>query len=201
MLAPVVDPAIWARRNGVIAFPLTSPVAASCKPSLMASSITRGSASCSAGTGTATTTPLVRPVDQWAFKNEAVSAASPERVVVGRLVPRVQNSGNTSVPWPITGTPSVSRYSSVRGMSRIAFAPAQTTATGIVPRAVRSAETSPDSPRCTPPMPPVANTRIPARWAANKVAATVVAPGRPAARTHPMSRRLTFTTSSEVARR
>ncbi|CAI8365370.1 MAG: Uncharacterised protein [Acidimicrobiales bacterium AG-410-I20] len=35
----------------------------------------------------------------------------------------------------------------MRGKSKIALTPALTTATGIVPRAVKSAETSPESPR------------------------------------------------------
>ena len=83
----------------------------------------------------------------------------------------------------------------------MAFAPAHTTATGMVASAVRSAETSPSSPRCTPPIPPVANTGIPERWAANMVAATVVAPVVRPARTWPRSRRLTLATPSADARR
>ena len=69
----------------------------------------------------------------------------------------------------------------VRGRSRTALAPADTTAMGIRASAVRSAETSPLSlaSRCTPPMPPVANTLIPLACAANMVAATVVEPGWP----------------------
>lgn len=57
--------------------------------------------------------------------------------------------------------------------------PADTTAIGICDSAVRSAETSPlsEASRCTPPIPPVANTRIPLACAANIVAATVVEPG------------------------
>jgi len=35
------------------------------------------------------------------------------------------------------------------------------------------------APRWTPPMPPVAKTRMPATWAQIMVAATVVAPGFP----------------------
>ena len=64
-------------------------------------------------------------------------------------------------PAPAT-SPGISR---VRGRSRMLLAPAQTTATGVRASSVRSAETSQvwAAPRWTPPMPPVANTRMPAR--------------------------------------
>ena len=75
---------------------------------------------------------------------------------------------------PTTGTPWVSSTSSVAGRSRIALAPAQTTAIGVRPSSIRSADTSNGAPRCTPPMPPVANTRIPAWCATIIVPATVV---------------------------
>ena len=54
--------------------------------------------------------------------------------------------------------------SSVRGRSRNALAPAHTVTTGWWAMASRSADTSPVSsaPRCTPPIPPVANTAMPA---------------------------------------
>ena len=59
--------------------------------------------------------------------------------------------------------------------------PAQTTATGVRASSSRSAEISKlvSAPRCTPPIPPVANTFIPARCAQIIVAATVVAPCLP----------------------
>ena len=66
----------------------------------------------------------------------------------------------------------------------MAFGPAQTTAIGVRPSSSRSDEMSsdagtpprpPSAPRCTPPIPPVANTRIPAACAAIIVAETVVA--------------------------
>ena len=49
----------------------------------------------------------------------------------------------------------VSRNSRVRGMSSTDLAPAQTTATGVRPSSMRSADTSKvnSPPRCTPPMP------------------------------------------------
>src|ERR1019366_4790518 len=70
------------------------------------------------------------------------------------------------------------RYSSVLGRSSSALAPAQTTATGVRASSSRSAEMSKltSAPRCTPPIPPVANTLMPARCAQIMVAATVVAP-------------------------
>ena len=105
--------------------------------------------------------------------------------------------------YPTTGTPRVSRYSMVRGRSRIDFAPAQTTATGVRPSSSRSAEMSSVSstPRWTPPIPPVAKTAMPARCAAIIVAATVVAPSRPVAAAAARSRRLTFMTPDPVASR
>ena len=86
-----------------------------------------------------------------------------------------------------TGTPCVSRYSSVSGTSRIAFGPAQTTAIGVRASSSRSELMSsdgaapPTAPRWTPPIPPVAKTAIPAAWAAIIVALTVVAAQPPAA--------------------
>ncbi len=97
----------------------------------------------------------------------------------------------------MTGTPCVSRYSRVRPMSRIDLAPAQTTATGVCASSCRSAEMSKVSgaPRCTPPMPPVANTRIPAMAAMIMVEATVVAPIPLRASTKGISRRLHLVTA------
>jgi hypothetical protein len=68
-------------------------------------------------------------------------------------------------------------------MSRIDFTPEQTISTGVVATTSRSADTSHVSraPRCTPPRPPVPNTRMPAWWARAVVEATVVAPLRPRA--------------------
>ena len=63
-------------------------------------------------------------------------------------------------------------------MSSIDFTPAQTTATDVLASSCRSAEMSIVvwAPRCTPPMPPVAKTFMPAIWAKIIVDATVVAP-------------------------
>src|SRR5579883_941471 len=97
----------------------------------------------------------------------------------------------------MTGTPRVSRYSRVLGRSSRALAPAQTTATGVRASSSRSAEISKDSeaPRCTPPMPPVAKTPIPLRWAQIMVAATVVEPCSPRAIAKGRSARLSLRTS------
>jgi len=56
-------------------------------------------------------------------------------------------------------------------------------------------------PRCTPPMPPVAITSMPARAATHIVAATVVAPSSPRATAIARSRRLTLRTPFWVASR
>ena len=73
------------------------------------------------------------------------------------------------------GTPCVSSTSSVSGKSKIDFAPEHTTATGVRPSSSKSADTSNGAPRCTPPIPPVEKTRIPAMCAMIIVPATVVA--------------------------
>ena len=70
-------------------------------------------------------------------------------------------------------------------MSRIDFTPAEMTATSVRESSVRSADTSIESspPWCTPPSPPVTNTRMPASPAMRIVLATVVAPCVPVATT------------------
>src|SRR5580704_18578901 len=86
-------------------------------------------------------------------------------------------------------------------MSRMDFTPAETTVIGVLDSNVRSADSSKVSlaPRCTPPRPPVANTRMPARAASTDVAATVVPPVTFLAIAMAMSRLLTLTTDSSVA--
>ena len=85
--------------------------------------------------------------------------------------------------------------------SRIDFTPEQTTVMGVTDRVVRSADSSQLSRacRCTPPRPPVANTRMPASQARWLVAATVVAPQPPRLTSVATSRTLTLTTSSRLA--
>ena len=78
----------------------------------------------------------------------------------------------------------------------MAFAPAHTTMTGVCASSSRSAEMSMvvSAPRCTPPMPPVANTWMPAMWAIIMVVVTVVAPSMPRAQMTGRSRRETLAT-------
>ena len=89
------------------------------------------------------------------------------------------------------------------GTSRIDFTPAHTTSTGTRPSTARSADTSwvCAAPRCTPPNPPVAKTRMPARHAKALVDATVVAPVRPSAAATPRSRSESLSTSSAAHNR
>ena len=72
---------------------------------------------------------------------------------------------------------------------------------GVAASTLRSADSSSDSakPRCTPPRPPVANTRIPARVASAEVAATVVPAVFRFAIASPRSRTLTLMTDSSRA--
>ena len=100
-----------------------------------------------------------------------------------------RSPGSRRCPTATTGTPRVSRYSSVSGTSRIAFGPGahdRDRGPGELVEVRGDVEASqgrrcrrPSAPRWTPPMPPVANTRMPAAWAAIIVAATVVAPQPP----------------------
>ena len=107
------------------------------------------------------------------------------------------------MPKTTTVTPKVSNRSSVAPTSRIDFTPAQTTAIGQLPRIPRSADSSKVAPalRWTPPMPPVANTRIPAREASSAVAATVVPPVARCAAATGRSRALSFRAFSVPASR
>ena len=89
---------------------------------------------------------------------------------------------------------SVSSRSSVAPTSRIDFTPEQTIVTPVRASVVRSADSSQLSraSRWTPPSPPVAKTRIPARAARWEVEATVVAAEPPAAITGARSRSPAF---------
>ena len=107
------------------------------------------------------------------------------------------------MPNTSTGTLSVSSRSSVAAMSRIDLTPADTTVMRQRPRMPRSADSSKVVPasRCTPPIPPVANTRMPACEASSAVAATVVPPVGPWAMATGRSRTLSFTAASLPASR
>lgn len=95
----------------------------------------------------------------------------------------------------MTGTPAVSRYSTVLSISKNGFGPEHTTATFVRPSSIKSAEMSIEFAAAlwTPPMPPVAKILIPAMWARTIVPATVVPPlCRPRPVIYGRSRRETF---------
>jgi len=106
----------------------------------------------------------------------------------------VTKSGNSSYLYVITGTPIVSRYSKVLGMFKIDLIPPDTTLIRVCDSSVRSAGISSyySSPLCTPPMPPVTKTLIPAMLARYIVPATVVDPFIFLAITNARSRREHF---------
>mmetsp|Transcript_71469 Transcript_71469/g.190582 ORF Transcript_71469/g.190582 Transcript_71469/m.190582 type:complete len:398 (-) Transcript_71469:181-1374(-) len=192
--SPFVSCSIRANRNGVTSRPSSFCVLNSFTACRVAASTFSASAANSAWIGLARTTPVPRPSLKCSLHRRAASAEEETLQLAFSPDDGVKNAGKNSVPNPTTGTPCVSRYSSVFGISKIDFAPAQTTATGVLPSSVRSADTSQDSsaPRWTPPIPPVTKTRIPARCASNIVPATVVAPLARAASTKARSRRETL---------
>ena len=177
-LAPPVAAAIAPNTCGVTPGP-TMPASA---VDLSAVSITESimflSSESASGTGTHARMPPVRPSAKWACVYAHNSSTFSTRAGMGKPLECTVNAGKSLQPTPTTGTPSVSRYSSVRGKSRNDFAPAHTVTTGCAASAPKSAEMSPCrcESRCTPPMPPVANTPMPARLASNSDAETVVAP-------------------------
>ncbi|CAM5494006.1 hypothetical protein SGRIM128S_02760 [Streptomyces griseomycini] len=87
------------------------------------------------------------------------------------------------MPYPATATPRVSSRCNVAATSRIDFTPAHTTVIRVRASSPRSADSSwvTVHSRCTPPSPPVANTRTPASDASRAVPDTVVAPLSPPA--------------------
>ncbi len=143
----------------------------------------------------------------------AAAASSGTDWGAGIPEPREKKPGSSSVPTATTGTPRVSSTSSVAGTSRIALGPAQTTTSGVRASSSRSTDTSrlggrtrlsgpaegSKAPAWTPPIPPVAKTRMPAAWAASIVADTVVAPQPPEVSAPASVGRATFRTSSVVA--
>ena len=176
-LAPPVSVRTRSNRNGVTSRPRTPSLSASSNAVSMAAWTADPAASCSDGMGTPNTHP---PSPRFRFARTIAAASSGASTLAGAAHPDVleKNAGNSSVPYPTTAAPCVSSTSNVRGMSRMDLAPAQTTATGVRPSSVRSAETSRvcSPPRWTPPTPPVTNTSTPARCARSMVAETVVAP-------------------------
>ncbi len=101
---------------------------------------------------------------------QAASSSTPERQQHSSMSGRSSHmsgsaacqAGRSSHTHDMPQPTCVSRYSSVRGMSSTLLAPAQMTATGVLPSSVRSALTSMElsPPRCTPPMPPAQQERM-----------------------------------------
>ena len=199
-LSPFDSSLMRARRKGVASLPLT-PRSAASSTARSIQPLTRSKGiSASGGTGWHTNAPPGMPSAPRSACARAINAGSSMRK--GAMMPerRDQKAGSSSVPWAITGTPRVSSASNVSGRSRIALAPAHTTITGVCASSSRSADMSKlrAAPRCTPPMPPVANAAMPAARAAIMVAATVVEPVAPVARATARSARLTLSTSRAV---
>lgn len=76
-----------------------------------------------------------------------LAASSAEVTLYGAWYPllaekKAGKSLESEPPNEATVTPSVSKYSSVRPISRMDFTPAHTTATGVLPSSVKSALTS-----------------------------------------------------------
>mmetsp|Transcript_93880 Transcript_93880/g.236550 ORF Transcript_93880/g.236550 Transcript_93880/m.236550 type:complete len:250 (-) Transcript_93880:88-837(-) len=192
--SPPVSSLILFSRKGVTWFPFTPWASHSATAFLVASSTPAASAARASGTGTPSTTPWERPKRCCASRSAATASGPSRRQETGKPLRGVKKAGKSSVWYPATGTPWVSKNSKVFGKSRMLLAPAQTTQTGVRPSSVRSAEVSQDSsaPRCTPPIPPVTKREIPAAFASSIVLETVVAPFSLAATTAARSRRETF---------
>ena len=170
-------------RKGVTSRPRTPAPSASASAASIAPWTRAPSASAASGIGTPTSMPEARPSRRCAAATAAASAAESTRSGAAQPDAREKKAGNSSAPSARTATPCVSRYSSVRGMSRIDLTPALTTSTGVRPSSTRSALTSIDAspPRWTPPIPPVTKTPMPAACASSIVDDTVVPPCAPRA--------------------
>mmetsp|Transcript_19807 Transcript_19807/g.47996 ORF Transcript_19807/g.47996 Transcript_19807/m.47996 type:complete len:248 (-) Transcript_19807:65-808(-) len=181
-------------RNGVTAAPATFCAATSPNACVMAASTTAPLAASPSGMGTPTTIPPGSPRASRAIITCATSSGFSTRAWGGQPESAVKKAGNESALYARVATEWVSRNSRVRGMSRIDFTPAHTTVRGVRASSVRSADTSPlfSTPRCTPPMPPVTKTRMPAMCASHIVPDTVVAPLPPFAMTSGRSRAPVF---------
>ena len=83
-----------------------------------------------------------RPSSRWVATTMAAAAMSGADAGAGRPAERAKKPGTSGCPTATTGTPRVSRYSSVAGTSRIAFGPAHTTAIAVRPSSSRSDEMS-----------------------------------------------------------
>lgn len=177
--SPPVISLTFLRRNGVISAPVIFLSLHSLRASWMAIYIFSPLASSSFGTGTVIKIPVCKfNLSNCICINSAHSFSLSTLTETLYPLSDVKNSGKLSVLNPTTGTPCVSRYSSVLGISNIDLAPAEITVIYVIPSSVKSAEISKDvsAPRCTPPIPPVTKILIPAMLAQIMVAATVVEP-------------------------
>ena len=129
----------------------------------MAASMRRGSSRRRAGSARRGARRVATRARATRDATSATSTAFSTRWGSGSPLDRHQNIGNSSVRHPRTGTPRSRGPRACAARSRNAFAPELTVTTGCAAIAPRSALTSPvrSTPRCTPPMPPVANTSDP----------------------------------------
>ena len=193
-LSPLVNSKIRLSKKGVTALPKTPFLFASACAAVMKLAMRVAGISNSLGIGLHTSMPPCVPNKRRARSNSAMDCASFKRRGMANVLCLDQKAGSTSTPRPMTGTPLVSSTSSVLPRSRIALAPAQTTITGVRDSSSKSAEISKlvSAPICTPPMPPVAKTEMPAKAAPIMVAATVVPAVRFWAMANAKSARETF---------
>mmetsp|Transcript_11870 Transcript_11870/g.19494 ORF Transcript_11870/g.19494 Transcript_11870/m.19494 type:complete len:227 (+) Transcript_11870:311-991(+) len=140
--SPPVSSLMRFNRKGVTSPPRMLLSTASCTAFFVASSIGATSAASSAGMGLPMTMPDFMAKSLWELTIAATSDSVSHTVGTGSPEDGVKKAGKVLVLKPITETPCVSKYSRVLGKSRIDFAPAHTTATGVRPNSVRSAETS-----------------------------------------------------------
>ena len=89
--------------------------------------------------GMATSMPFFRP--SFCFSNNTFAIYKVEFIEFGDFIPEdaEKNAGNHSLPYVITGTPYVYKYSRVLGMSKMDLTPADTTVTGVWPSSLKSA--------------------------------------------------------------
>ena len=123
--APEVIRLTSAKRKGVTSLPFTFPSESNrARAAWIASSITRPSASWSAGMGTAMSIPPPPSTKRPWWINWAACVASVTRYGVGNPLDRVKKAGNSTCSQGLsvaTQTPWVSKYSSVLPISRMDF--------------------------------------------------------------------------------
>ncbi|KAH0194668.1 IdgA domain protein, partial [Aureobasidium melanogenum] len=155
---------ILASMKGVLAAPVAPACAASCRASSITLSISALAILKASGMGFANNRPDCRPRDLCAWMTAAAVFSLSKIIGLWMPLSLVQKAGKSILPSRpsanvATGTPWVSRYSRVLPMSRKLLQPLLTTATGVRPSSVRSAEMSMvlSAPLWTPPKPPDTN--------------------------------------------